>query len=193
MFSDQEREKLREEFMKIYDANIKREGRDKLLDWLNKSDFFTAPASSRYHGNYPAGLLAHSLNVYHCLIDQVKLAGLSEKYSDETLALVALMHDICKVHLYKKGFRNVKNDDGQWYKKEVYEYDELFPCGHGEKSVIILQRFMELQTDEIWAIRAHMGGFDTSQRVVGDIFERSKLAVLLHIADMYATYMIEGV
>lgn len=193
MISDHELNAQKELFLHIYNTAIKRDGKEQLLDWPETSDFFTAPASARYHGSYPGGLLEHSLNVYNCMMDQARLHGLLGEYSSETIALVSLMHDLCKVNLYKKGFRNVKDENGKWYQKDVYEYDELFPVGHGEKSVIILQMFLKLSTDEVMAIRAHMGGFDTSQRVVGDIFNKSKLAVLLHIADMTATYMIEGV
>lgn len=193
MLSEQELCSKKEMFLYIYKHAITRDGTDKLLDWLEQSDFFIAPASARYHGSYPGGLLEHSINVYHCLVEQLRSCNMLHDYSQETVALVSLMHDVCKANLYKKGFRNVKDENGKWYQKEVYEYDELFPVGHGEKSVIILQMFMKLSVDEVMAIRAHMGGFDASQRVVGDIFNKSKLAVLLHIADMCATYMIEGV
>lgn len=193
MISDNELAAQKELFLHIYNTAIRRDGKEQLLDWLENSDFFIAPASARYHGSYPGGLLEHSLNVYNCLMEQVRLYGSPGEWPHETIALVSLMHDVCKVNLYKKGFRNVKDENGKWYQKEVYEYDELFPVGHGEKSVIILQMFMKLSTEEIMAIRAHMGGFDTSQRIVGDIFNKSKLAVLLHLADMSATYLIEGV
>lgn len=175
--------------------SVGREGKDELLLWLENSDFFEAPASGRYHGNYEGGLLQHSLNVYDLLKKEVDYHGFSNEYSGETIAIAALMHDICKVNFYKKGFRNVKNDEGRWVQKEVFEIDEKFPCGHGEKSVIILQNFIKLTTDEIWAIRAHMGGFDTSVKggdyFIGKIFEKCPLALLLHIADMKATYLLE--
>lgn len=186
-------EENKQRFLDLF-KHITREGSDKLLCWLEQSDFFTAPASTRYHGSYNGGLLAHSLNVYDCLVKLLQSEGLTEAYSDETVAIVSLLHDLCKVHYYKKGVRNVK-EDGRWVQKEVFEADELFPCGHGEKSVIIIQHFMPLERDEIYAIRAHMGGFDTSvkggDRFVGKIFERSNLAVLTHMADMIATYLIE--
>jgi hypothetical protein len=97
--------------------------------------------------------------------------------------------------LYKKGFRNVK-EDGQWVQKEIYETDEKFPCGdHADKSVILVQQFLKLTTEEILAIRAHMGGWDNAAKggsyFISKIFERSKLALLLHLADMEATYLIE--
>lgn len=185
----------RQEFLDIYAKYVTRDGHDELLKWLDESDFFTAPASTRYHGSYEGGLLEHSLNVYKCLRALLAHARMEGMYPEETVAIVALLHDICKVNFYKKGTRNVK-EDGKWVQKEVFEIDERFPCGHGEKSVILIQNFMRLTGDEILSIRAHMGGFDTSvkggDRFIGQIFERCPLAVLLHMADMEATYFLEG-
>ncbi len=184
----------KERFLQLYKSKITRAGSDELLKWLQTSDFLYAPASTKYHGSYEGGLLEHSLNVYDCLTKEIESAGLSDTYTAETVAIVSLLHDVCKANFYKKGFRNVK-EDGQWTTKTVYEIDEKFPCGHGEKSVIILQNFIHLDAEEIMAIRAHMGGFDTSVKggdyFVGKIFEKSRLAVLLHIADMKATYLME--
>ena len=186
---------FKERFLALYKENITRDGADDLMEWLTTSDFFVAPASTKFHGSYAGGLLEHSLNVYDCLVEELDILDIKENYSAETVALVSLLHDICKVNFYKKGTRNVK-ENGQWVAKEVYEIDEKFPCGHGEKSVIILQNFMSLSAEEIFAIRAHMGGFDTSVKggdyFISKIFERSKLSVLLHLADMKATYLLEG-
>lgn len=190
-------EELKAQFLAIYNENIQRDGADDLLKWLSESDFFVAPASTRFHGSHEGGLLEHSLNVYHCLKEIVQQAGLQDTYSPETIAISALLHDVCKVNFYKKGFRNAKDEEsGQWYKKEVYEIDEKFPCGeHADKSIIIIQNFIHLEPEEILAIRAHMGGWDTAVKggngFVGKIFERSKLAVFLHFADMAATYLME--
>ena len=190
-------EGLKTQFLAIYNENIQRDGADDLLKWLSESDFFVAPASTRFHGSHEGGLLEHSLNVYHCLKEIVQQAGLQDTYSPETIAISALLHDVCKVNFYKKGFRNAKDEEsGQWYKKEVYEIDEKFPCGeHADKSIIIIQNFIHLEPEEILAIRAHMGGWDTAVKggngFVGKIFERSKLAVFLHFADMAATYLME--
>ena len=142
-------QELKAEFLDICKTTIQRDGINELIDWLEASDFFVAPASSKYHGSYAGGLVEHSLNVYKCLKQVV------EKYpelniSDETVAIVALFHDLCKANCYKIGFRNVKDDDtGQWYKKEVYEIDEKFPMGHGEKSCIIIQCRMKFFKDII--------------------------------------------
>lgn len=187
-------ENPKQEFLDLCSRYLTREGSTELVDWLKNSDFFTAPASTRYHGSHEGGLVEHSLNVYHCLVNELACEHLSGEYTDETVALVALFHDVCKVNFYKKGTRNVK-ENGQWTTKDTFEIDEKFPCGHGEKSVIIMQNFIHLSADEIYAIRAHMGGFDTSVKggeyFIGKIFERSKLALLLHIADMKATYLME--
>ena len=185
---------LKERFFSVYNNAVHRDGSD-ILRWLEDSDFFVAPASTKFHGCHEGGLLQHSLNVYDCLKRGLANAGLQNSYPEETVAVVSLLHDICKVNFYKKGFRNVKDDEtGQWYKKEVYEIDEKFPCGeHADKSVILIQNFMHLEPEEILAIRAHMGGWDTAVKggnaFIGKIFERSKLAVLLHLADMEATYL----
>ncbi len=189
-------EENKQRFLSIYNEHIKREGADTLLEWLEKSDFFVAPASTRFHGDYEGGLVEHSLNVYNCLLGEIaSISNPKTVYSGETLALVSLLHDICKANFYKKGYRNIK-ENGIWVTKEVFEIDEKFPCGHGEKSVIILQNFLRLDADEIFAIRAHMGGFDTSVKggdyFISKIFERSELALLLHLADMKATYILEG-
>lgn len=183
-------------FLDVYIENIKRPGADSFLSWLDDSDFFRAPASTRFHGAFPGGLCWHSLNVYDCLRAELELEGLTDKYSPESVALVALLHDVCKANTYKKGYRNVKDDNGNWTRVDSYEYDERFPIGHSEKSIIILQNHMKLTEDEVYAIRAHMGGFDSTvkggDRFVGKILENCPLALLLHIADFKATNLIES-
>lgn len=185
----------KERFLEIFDTCIQREGKDKLREWLLTSDLFTAPASTKYHGDYEGGLVEHLLNVYDCLKARVE-ADDKCKCSEETIAIVALFHDLCKVNFYKKGTKNVKVD-GVWQTKDIYEIDEKFPCGdHADKSIIILQYFIKLSPDEILAIRGHMGGFDAAvkggSRFLDRIFDSCRLAVHTHIADMEATYFMEG-
>lgn len=184
----------KEIFLDICKNEIHRDGIDKLLDWLVKSDFFTAPASTKYHGNFEGGLCAHSLNVYRTLKD------LCEKYfpeaSQETIAIVGLFHDFCKINFYKMGSRNVKDEaSGQWIKKDVWEIDEKIPLGHGEKSCIILQWYIKLSVEELLAIRWHMGGFDTAVKGgdhgLNGAQYYSKLVVLLHAADILASNLME--
>ena len=190
----------KERFIEIFKTKITREGSDKLLQFLLSphSDFFTAPASSRFHSSYEGGLLDHSLNVYDCLVgylntDRVKSTyGFS--YSQESIAIVSLLHDLCKIGVYKKGFRNVKDEKGTWQRVDTFEYDDQLPYGHGEKSVYIITGFMRLTREEAFAIRYHMGYSSEREdpRNVSAAFEMFPLAFALSTADSEATYFIES-
>ncbi|MBE6687287.1 MAG: hydrolase [Ruminococcaceae bacterium] len=189
----------KERFVKIYKDNIKREGSDKLLDHLcsSASDFFTAPASGRYHCAYPGGLCEHSLNVYDCLKAYLERQRVREVYgldfTDETVAIVSLLHDLCKTNVYKPGFRNVKDENGVWQKVPSYDFEDKLPYGHGEKSVYIASGFMRLTRDEAFAIRYHMGFSGTEDpRTVGEALNLFPLAFALMTADMEATYFLES-
>lgn len=182
-----------DEFLEIYRSKISREGSVPLLEWLQKTDFFTAPASSKYHCACRGGLVQHSVSVYHTMMEKHFEQG---KDSEESFAICALLHDVCKAQFYKEGFRNVKNDEtGQWEKKSVYFVEDSFPYGHGEKSVFLIERFLRLKTSEAVAIRWHMGGFDDAARggssAVSQAYERYPLAVKLHLADLESTYLRE--
>ncbi len=186
----------REKFIQIYKEKITREGADKLLDYLtsDKCDFFTAPASTRYHGAYEGGLLEHSLNVYECLCQIVP--RLHEKYgfefSEESLAVAALLHDLCKVNFYKTEMRNVKKN-GVWESVPYFTIEDNLPYGHGEKSVYIISGYMRLSRDEAFAIRYHMGfSGPEDPGNVGKAFELFPLALALSWADMEASYYMEG-
>jgi hypothetical protein len=189
----------RQRFEEIYKSTIKREGADKMWDYLTSasSDFFTSPASARFHGAYEGGLLEHSLNVYDCLNDYVNRERAKNLYnmnfSDETIAIVSLLHDVCKINCYKPGFRNVKDETGTWQKVPTFEFDDKMPYGHGEKSVYIINGYMRLSREEAFAIRYHMGfsGVEDA-RSVGQAFEMYPLAFALSVSDMEATYYIEG-
>lgn len=188
---------IKAEFIEIYEKSIKREGADKLLDYLsNRSDFFTAPASTRFHSSYDGGLAQHSINVYRCLVDYLSRERVKElyklSYSEETVAIVALLHDICKTDVYVKDFRNVKNDQGVWEKVPCYKFEDKLPYGHGEKSVYMISGFMRLSRDEAMAIRWHMGfsgGEDSN--MIGSALEKYPLAFAMATADMEATYFLE--
>lgn len=192
----------KEEFIAIYEENIKREGADKLLDYLKRSDFFTAPSSTRFHGSYEGGLVQHSVNVYHCLKDYLSRPRTRElygmDYSEETIALVALLHDVCKVNFYTVDYRNKKNDEtGAWEKVPYYTINDTLPYGHGEKSVYILSGFFygdaRLTREEAFAIRYHMGFSGTEDKnVIGRALEMYPLALALNVADMEASYFLEG-
>ncbi len=192
----------RDRFIEIFKSKIKREGSDKLLDFIMSpsSDFFTAPASARYHSAYEGGLCEHSLNVYDCLCAYLDRDVAREKYglnySDETIAIVSLLHDLCKMNVYKVSYRNVKNEQGTWEKVPYFEFDDTLPYGHGEKSVYMITPFMKLTREEAFAIRYHMGfsNVETQMAInsVGKAFEMFPLAFALSTADMEATYYIES-
>ena len=187
----------KEKFIEIYNSTITREGADKFLEYLlEKTDFFTAPASTRFHGSYEGGLLEHSLNVYECICDYVKHSKFCKKYgfefTEESLAIVSLLHDVCKTNFYKIEMRNVKKD-GVWVPVPYYTIEDNLPYGHGEKSVYILSGFMKLTREEAFAIRYHMGfsGPEDANQI-GRALEMFPLAYALCISDMEASYYMEG-
>jgi len=190
----------KERFIEIYKSKITREGADKLLEYLTSPscDFFTAPASTRYHGNYPGGLCEHSLNVYDCLCDYLSRPRVKEEYgleySEESIAIVALLHDVCKINFYVEGTKNVK-ENNVWKTVPFYTIDDKLPYGHGEKSVYIVSGYMRLSRDEAFAIRYHMGFTDVGpdqKNNVGKAFEMFPLAFALHTADAEAAYFVES-
>lgn len=181
----------KEEFIKVAKDYIKRDGIDELLDWLEQTDFFTAPASTRYHGAFEGGLVLHSLNVF------VQLRNLRRWYdckaSDESVAIVALLHDLCKVGCYKVELRWRKDANDKWEQYPTYKFDEDFAYGgHGAKSVFLIQSFMRLTPDEAAAINCHMGQWDaTTYSNPTEVYCRNKLAWLLHVADEAADFIDE--
>lgn len=190
----------REKFIDIFTTHIHREGASELLAYLTgaNSDFFTAPASTRYHLACEGGLVDHSIHVYECLKDYLERNKVKDEfglsYSDETIAIVSLLHDLCKVNVYKVSTRNVKDSvTGQWKQVPYYEFDDNLPYGHGEKSVYVISGFMRLTREEAFAIRYHMGfSNEDDARNVGRAFELFPLALALSIADTEATYFIEA-
>lgn len=186
----------KEKFINIYKSYIKREGSEKLLEYLCSSDFFTAPASTRFHGSYAGGLCEHSINVFECLKDIMERPRMKEvygvNYSDESIAIAALLHDVCKIDFYVESTRNVK-EGGVWKSVPYYTIEDKLPYGHGEKSVYIVSSFMRLTRDEAFAIRYHMG-FSTGEDLnnIGKAFEMFPLAFAVSVADMEASYFLEG-
>ena len=183
----------KQKFIEYYQANIHREGADRLLEWLQTTDFFTAPASTRYHCACPSGLVQHSVNVYEVMMEK---HFDPETDSAESFALCALLHDVCKAQFYKISTRNVKNEKtGQWEKVPYYTIEDAFPYGHGEKSVFLIERFVRLKPAEATAIRWHMGGFDDAARAgnfsISVAYDKYPIAVKLHLADLEATYLRE--
>lgn len=182
----------KERFVELYTTYITRPGADRLLSWIESTDFFTAPASTRFHGNYEGGLAEHSVNVWEELIRLLK-AYPEVKVTAETAAIVSLLHDLCKIGCYKIELRNVK-EGNVWVKRPYYTFDEDF-CygGHGSKSVFLAQKYMSLTNEEAVAINCHMGFADRSpgDYSLGNAYEHYPLAWLVHVADESATYIRE--
>lgn len=180
----------KEQFIEIFNKYVQRPGAEKFLTWLEKTDFYTAPASTKYHCACKEGLVMHSISVFNVMV---------EKHFDEetdnmeSFALCALLHDLCKAEFYKVSTRNVKNDEtGKWEKVPYYAIEDKFPYGHGEKSVYLIERFMRLKPEEAVAIRWHMGEFDgPAGYTISQAYEKYPLAVKLHLADLESTYLRE--
>lgn len=183
---------MKKKFYELYSTYITRPGASELLDWLNSTDFFTAPASTRFHGNYEGGLCEHSVHVWEELVRLLK-AYPEVKVTGETAAIVSLLHDLCKIGCYKIELRN-KKENGVWRSVPTYVFNEDF-CygGHGSKSVFLAQKFLDLTEEEAVAINCHMGFADRSpgDYSLGNAYEQYPLALLLHWADESATYIRE--
>lgn len=182
----------KQEFLNIFNEHITRQGSQALLEWLSTTDFFTAPASTRFHGACQCGLVMHSVNVFNVL----KSKHYTQEENLESFAIASLLHDLCKANYYKAGFRNVKNEaTDKWEKVPTYSVQDAFPYGHGEKSVYLIERFMRLKPAEAVAIRWHMGGFDDSVKggcyAISEAYDAYPLAIKLHLADLEATYILE--
>lgn len=186
---------MKDRFCKIYTSSITRDGADRMLKWLENSDFFTAPASTRFHDTFPGGLCAHSLRVHD---EMQRLAALyrdTARASQETIAIISLLHDVCKVNCYKHDTRNVKVD-GTWTTVPFYRFEEDMPMGfHGPKSVFIISQFMELSPVEMACIANHMGAYGAMDggRALSSVFDKYPLALLLHAADTIAAHVKEEI
>lgn len=183
---------MKEEFINLL-RSTKREGIEDVIQFLEKSDFYKAPASTRFHGSFEGGLLAHSMKVYEILKNNVKNAVVDLNVSDDTLIIIALLHDICKVNFYKTDYRNAKNERGEWEKVPYYTVDDTIPYGHGEKSVMMLTEYMKLTVEEKYCIRWHMGFTEPKEvyNTLGQALKKYPLALFLHEADLEATYLFD--
>ena len=176
--------------------STKREGMDKLLNFIRKSDFYKAPASTRFHSCHERGLLEHSMNVYKCLKEKknnIIWKEPLEKISEDSLIISALLHDLCKTYFYVTDYRNKKNDKGIWEKVPYYTVDDKIPYGHGEKSVMMIAEYIKLKPSERYAIRWHMGWSEPKENynALGNALAKYPLALALHEADQEATYLLE--
>lgn len=186
---------MKEEFITLL-KSVNREGIDKLIAYIEKTDFFKAPASTKFHGNYEGGLLEHSLNVYYILKEKLSHKPYSEivQVSEDTIILITLLHDLCKTNYYTVDYRNKKNADGVWVKEPYYTVNDTIPYGHGEKSVMMISKFIELNMEEVYAIRWHMGFTEPKElyNTISIVYEKFPLALALHEADLEATYLVES-
>lgn len=199
-------------------SKVKREGVEELMSYIkNKTDFYTAPASTKFHLSCEGGLLQHSLNVYDCLMAK-KSSPIWGKYineiPDESLIIMSLLHDLCKVNFYKQGSKNQKTYDPikvaaaeDWQKKKdsegmfiwetvkTYTVDDTMPLGHGEKSVMLINCFMKLKVFEIFAIRWHMGFSEEKSQygALGKAMEDYPIVLALHEADLEASKLMEDI
>lgn len=195
-------EMQRDRFLKIFDSEIgEREGKETLREWLlsDECDFFTAPASTKYHGNYDGGLCEHSIDVYEMAVrlEEMYREDIRKQYLVlnrpydrgrfmESLAVAALFHDLCKVNFYKTR-TNGRNS--------FFSVDEQLPFGgHGSKSVFVLSKFLkEIRDEEAIAINCHMGfsRANDSSVSIGESFRYSPLAWIIHVADEAAVFMLD--
>lgn len=175
---------MKEEFIALL-KQVNREGMDNLIDFLNRTDFFEAPASTRFHGCFKGGLLEHSMKVYEILKTKTE--------DNDSVKIIALLHDVCKANFYKVDYRNAKNEQGVWEKVPYYTVDDTIPYGHGEKSVMMISEFIKLTPEERYAIRWHMGFTEPKElyTTIGQAYKKYPIALLVHEADLEATYFYD--
>ena len=183
---------MEEQFIELL-RSTKREGIEDLIDFLKKSDFFKAPASTRFHGSYEKGLMEHSMKVYEILKHKVETSFVSINIPQESLIIIALLHDICKTNFYKVDYRNAKNALGVWEKVPYYAIEDTIPYGHGEKSVMMITEYMKLTPEEKYSIRWHMGYTEPKENynAIGATYTKYPIALLTHEADLEATYFYD--
>ena len=198
---------MKQTFISLARQYIHREGLQQILEYLETTDFYTAPSSTKFHLNVEGGLCQHSINVfqtalsvYHTIVEPAIKAGTSpftKEISDESIAIAALFHDLCKINVYHLTEKWRKDANNKWESYQGYEFKDYLPMGHGEKSVFMLRNYFKLTPDEILAVRWHMGMYDigengTSQRyALFDAVEKSPLVTVLQTADMLASQCLE--
>ena len=183
---------MKEKFIELL-KSTNRPGIEDLISFLEKTDFFTAPASTRFLGSFEGGLVEHSLKVYEILDYKAKNNVLKLEIPDDTIKIVSLLHDICKLNFYKVDYRNAKNALGEWEKVPYYTIDDTIPYGHGEKSVMMISEYIKLTPEEKYSIRWHMGYTEPKElyNTIGSAYKKYPLALMMHEADLEATYFYD--
>ena len=183
---------MKEKFIELL-KSTNRPGIEDLISFLEKTDFFTAPASTRFHGSFEGGLVEHSLKVYEILDYKAKNNVLKLEIPDDTIKIVSLLHDICKLNFYIVDYRNAKNALGEWEKVPYYTIDDTIPYGHGEKSVMMISEYIKLTPEEKYSIRWHMGYTEPKElyNTIGSAYKKYPLALMMHEADLEATYFYD--
>lgn len=183
---------MKEEFIALL-KQVNREGIEDLIHFIEKTDFFKAPASTRFHGDHEGGLVEHSLKVYEILKHKVENCIEKIEIAEESIILIALLHDLCKANFYKVDYRNAKNALGVWEKVPYYTVDDTIPYGHGEKSVMMITEYIKLTPEEKYAIRWHMGFTEPKElyATLGIAYQKYPIALLTHEADLEATYFYD--
>lgn len=183
---------MKEQFLELL-KTVKREGIDELIEFIEKTDFYKAPASTRFHGSYEGGLVEHSIKVYEILKHKVETNIKEIKIPEESIIIIGLLHDICKANFYKVDYRNAKNELGVWEKVPYYTIDDTIPYGHGEKSVMMITEYMKLTPEEKYSIRWHMGYTEPKENynTIGATYKKYPIALLTHEADLEATYFYD--
>lgn len=186
--------------------STERAGMDNLMEFIRKSDFYTAPASTRYHSCHEGGLLEHTLNVYDRLVSKFNDELWKEKVDvgSDSLIIAALLHDLCKSYFYGTELKNKKvySDNGtksdsngrfDWVTVPSYTVDDKIPYGHGEKSVMMIEEYIKLKPMERYAIRWHMGFSEPKENwnTLGTAMRKYPLILALHMADLESTYLLE--
>ena len=164
-----------------------RENIDKVIELLKNSDFFEAPASTKYHDNFKGGLCYHSLKVYNNLVRLNKEYDLH--FTESSMIIMGLLHDVCKINCYVKDKKNVKVG-GNWMTVDYWSFKDELPIGHGQKSIILLlAQGLSLTNLEITSIVGHMNGYDKSDMFdASNIYNLNSDSIWLHIADFIASY-----
>lgn len=197
--TDLERQQMITEFETLL-QETGREGIDRLLEFIRKSDFYTAPASTKFHGSYEGGLLEHSMNVYLRLEQKMTTDPMwsqiadAKGYTRVNYIICALLHDLCKTYYYTTEMRNKKDENGKWIQVPFYTVEDKIPLGHGVKSVFMIEEYIRLKPCERYSIRWHMGAYDvtpTESYTLGNAMELHPLVLALHEADMEATHIME--